>query len=165
MFAIARIKKHKRQDLRKVQGHNWREHDIKNCDPEGFFTKLKGDDNLTIEELLDYKLRELGITKIRKDATVVVELMLSASPEYFRPDNPDKWGTYDKDKLRKWVDCCNDFLKNTYGDNVIEATLHCDEATPHMHISVVPALCKTKHSGRGLLMRNLQCRKAIPQQN
>ncbi len=84
------------------------------------------------------RLKEAGIEKIRKNGVIAVDFVLTASPEYFRPDNPDKAGYWDNEKLEKWKEKTVDFLKQEYGKNMVSAILHLDEATPHIHAYMVP---------------------------
>lgn len=76
--------------------------------------------------------------KIRKDAVRSIELVLSASPEYFRPKNPGKTGTWEEDKLKEWLRSSMKYLMKRFGNNLLEVHLHLDEATPHLHCVVVP---------------------------
>ena len=76
--------------------------------------------------------------KIRTDAVHCVEILLTASPEYFRPDDPSKYGDYQADKLADWTAATVKWLKQEYGDKIVRAELHLDEATPHIHAYLVP---------------------------
>lgn len=67
---------------------------------------------------------------IRKDAVYAEELVLSASPEFFK----------DQDVVKKWAAKQVDFLKKEYGANCVNAVLHLDESTPHIHAFVVPII-------------------------
>jgi hypothetical protein len=58
--------------------------------------------------------------------------MLSGSPE-------DMKRIQDDGKLDEWCRDNIDWRKKTYGEeNVVAATLHLDEQTPHIHASVIP---------------------------
>lgn len=42
-------------------------------------------------------------------------------------------------RLSEWCEASMDWLRNTFGaDNVVAATLHADEETPHIHATIVP---------------------------
>jgi hypothetical protein len=61
----------------------------------------------------------------------MVEHLLTASPEYFE-------GLHDAERWT-WAKKSLQWAKQRYGeDNVVSATLHLDEKTPHLHIAVVP---------------------------
>ena len=80
----------------------------------------------------------LPVRKQRKDAVHAVEIILSASPEYFRPENPRAAGKWRADRLKAWQDLSFSWLGDKYGDRLIDARLHLDEATPHIQAIVVP---------------------------
>lgn len=143
-FAIARISKQKSSSLGAVNNHNMRLKDTPNANPDGIFKRLVGDANASTSDLVYKRLNQAGVTKHRKDAVVAVELVLTASPEYFRPNNPAEYGSYDNDRLKAWLAQTNTFLKSKYSGLVVEATLHLDEATPHMHVIIVPLIKKER---------------------
>lgn len=77
------------------------------------------------------RLRELLPVKRRKDAVLCVEYMMSASPEWWKAATADKQKAF-FDRSLKW-------LEDKFGaENVIVATVHRDETTPHMTAYVVP---------------------------
>lgn len=101
---------------------------------------------------------------VRKDAVKAIEMVFSASPEYFYDFKAagitkDKWEsttysdknylsmvhrakeTLDKKKLDEWVNNTTKWLKEQVGeDKIVSVTLHMDEKTPHIHAIVVPAV-------------------------
>jgi len=66
-----------------------------------------------------------------------VQMVLSASPEYFRDDEmgPGEWS---QDKLDVWLAVTMTWLKAEYGDDLAHVSLHLDEDTPHLHVLVIP---------------------------
>ena len=46
------------------------------------------------QRLSDTVRQRIGEPTIRQNAVLWVEMLLTASPEYFRPDEPDKAGNY-----------------------------------------------------------------------
>lgn len=80
------------------------------------------------------KMRNLLPEKRRKDAVLAIEYVFSASPDWWKnamPAHQKEW----KEKSLEW-------LQNKYGaENVIAASMHYDEKTPHLSAFVVP---KTK---------------------
>jgi hypothetical protein len=147
MHAIIRIKKHKKQSLGSVDSHNRRLTFTPNANPDGTFIRMAGNENKSLSDVVCSHIENKGIKKHRKDAVVAVEVMLTASPEYFRPPESaisGKYGLYDKDKLKRWVHSSVGFLSDKYGENLVDYVLHLDEATPHIHAIVVPALNKEK---------------------
>ena len=67
-----------------------------------------------------------------------LRIVLSASPEYFRPDDPGAVGTWDEDRLAAWKEATMNQLRAEHGDDLIFAELHLDEDTPHIHAVVAP---------------------------
>lgn len=138
-FAVCRIKKLKSSDLANVGGHNMRTMDVPHRNEDGQFYRLGFDKNKTTEELVNEKLEKFVDKKIRKDAVVAVELVLSATPDYFRPKDPSKWGQYEKEKVKVWQEKTIDFIRKKYKDSrIADICVHLDEATPHMHVVLVP---------------------------
>jgi len=72
------------------------------------------------------------VPKFRKDAIRAVEIVLTASPEFFKPSAKDS-------DLRAWRIASIAWLRETWGaDNVVSAVLHLDESTPHIQALLVP---------------------------
>lgn len=92
----------------------------------------------------------IGTQRIRKNAVLGVEMLLSASPEYFRPGQTEKAGEYDAHRLNSWVEASTHWLKERYGSRVVKALLHLDEATPHIHALLVPLDDRGKLNCRAL---------------
>jgi chaperonin cofactor prefoldin len=103
-------------------------------------TLIHNDDrDLPLSEVVHNKIHSVHQNrKIRTDAVYAVEILLTASPEYFRPDDPSKYGEYQPDKLDGWMAASQKWLRDEYGDRIVRAELHLDEATPHIHAYLVP---------------------------
>ena len=71
-----------------------------------------------------------------------LRIVLSASPEYFRPNDPAAVGTWDEDRLAAWKEATMNQLKAEHGADLIFAELHLDEDTPHIHAVVAPTYLK-----------------------
>lgn len=84
-------------------------------------------------EAIQHRLNTAGLKrKIGKNQVQVIRFMLSGSPE-------DMQRIQEEGKLHDWCRDNVNWLKKTYGEeNVVAATLHMDESTPHIHASVVP---------------------------
>lgn len=136
-FGIIRIQKLKSwADLAGSASHTSRDRETPNADPNIKNIKLVGcSDPLSLETLVRNKI---GNQTIRKNAVLAVELLLSASPEYFRPDNSANAGMYDEERLEKWKTTSVNWLLSQYGDRIVSAELHLDESTPHIHAYLVP---------------------------
>ncbi|AUB44434.1 DNA primase (plasmid) [Nostoc flagelliforme CCNUN1] len=140
-YAIARLKKLKRGNISGSASHTARERETPNADPTQknirFIGSLSPEERL--EDLVLAKIAEHEQKrKIRTDAVYCVELLLSASPSYFRPDCPTNAGYYEQQKLDDWVEATHQWLADEYGSRIVRAELHLDEATPHIHAYFVP---------------------------
>lgn len=86
-------------------------------------------------EAIQHSLDNAGLTrKVGKNQVKVIRFMLSGSSEDM--ERIEKEG-----KLDDWCRDNIEWLETTYGkDNVVAATLHMDETTPHIHASIVPVV-------------------------
>lgn len=64
--------------------------------------------------------------KRRKDAVLAMEFVLTASPEWFAKATPEEYTAW-KAKNVTWI-------QQELGDNFVQAVLHEDELTPHIHV-------------------------------
>ena len=95
-------------------------------------------------------VERIGEQKIRKNAVLAVEMLLTASPEYFRPEEPERAGYYEPEKLVEWQQTVRTWLNDEYGDRIVRAELHLDESTPHIHAYLVPLDERGKLNCRGI---------------
>jgi Plasmid recombination enzyme len=142
-YAVARIAKLKQSNLGGSGMHVSRSRDTPNAD----LSKLEENQTLIHNDDRDSPLSEVVHNKIhlveqrrkiRPDAVYAVEILLTASPEYFRPNDPSKYGDYQVDRLDSWAKASKDWLQQEYRDKIVRAELHLDEATPHIHAYLVP---------------------------
>lgn len=84
-------------------------------------------------EAIQHRLDTAGLKRqIGKNQVKVIRVMISGSPE-------DMKRIESEGKLDDWCRDNMDYLKKTFGeDNLVAATLHMDETTPHIHASIVP---------------------------
>lgn len=147
-YAICRIQKIKSWgELGSSSKHTERTRETLNADPDITNIRLIGANDKSLKELF---FEKVGAQKYRCDAVLLVEILLSASPEYFRPDNPDVAGAYIPQRLEDFVDVCQTWLLDRYHDMVVRAELHVDESTPHIHAYIVPLNHIGKLSARSL---------------
>lgn len=129
-YAILRIGKIKMSNVNAVAFHNLRLSEVPNADPSLSHKNqvligsrdLKGD--------LKKHLALNGIEKFRKDATVLADMILTASPEFFERAN-----AFEKDD---WLRANVAFLKERYGQDLIHVVSHADEKTFHLHAQICP---------------------------
>ncbi|VEP12907.1 Plasmid recombination protein [Hyella patelloides LEGE 07179] len=149
--AIARISKLKSGNIASNEQHTKRVREVPNADPEINNIRIVGQPETKDSPNLETLVRQrIGDQTIRKNAVLCVEMLLTASPEYFRPDEPSKAGYYQPQRLEDFKEAVHQWLDNQYGDRIIRAELHKDEATPHIHAYLVPLDERGKLNCRGL---------------
>lgn len=138
-YAILRHGKIKAPLMGAAVAHNNRTSKLEKCNIDATLTplnqvlKMEG----TVAERLANKLKTLT-TKVRKDAVVAVELMLSASPEWFDGLTKDRAALHQHPKFRQWANNAMKWARQEFGQNIIDVALHMDESSPHMHVLAVP---------------------------
>jgi Plasmid recombination enzyme len=142
-FAIARIAKLKQGNIASSGMHVARRRVTPNADKSRLDNNQtlihNNDRHLPLHEVVNAKIHSTPqLRKIRTDAVYAVEMLLTASPEYFRPDDPSKYGDYQPERVEQWSDATIKWLTKEYGDRIVRASLHLDEATPHIHAYLVP---------------------------
>ena len=97
--------------------------------------KLEHDERMKTER--EDRKRTYSQMLDRSKNVVADEMIFTASPGFFK-------GLKNKD-IKKWADTCMEFVYQDLGykkEQVLHATLHMDEKTPHIHCVVIPLLKK-----------------------
>lgn len=119
--------------------HCYRERETHNADQE----RTPDNQHLgakTTDEAMG-KLREMLPEKRRKDAVLAVEYVMTASPEWFAKATPEQEKALFQRSLQ--------WLADKYGaDRIITASIHRDEATPHLSAFVVPLTADKRLSAK-----------------
>lgn len=127
-FAIFRVGEKKFKSINQIKGyqrHMNREMQVFNADPNSENVPLIDNGDIT-KDAENY----IQNIKLRKNAVLARELLLTASPEWFK----DKTQA----TIDKWVDVNVKWLREEFGDNIRHLVLHRDETTLHMHGLVIP---------------------------
>lgn len=159
-FIICNMRKFKGADIKGLQIHNQREKES-HTNPDIDRNRAHLNYDLLHDQRVDYKaLINEHIEKnveteraIRKDAVRCCSFMISASPEFFEKLSPEREKEFFKSNLA--------FLQERYGkENVMYASVHKDEKTPHMHVGLVPITKEKKLSAKQIFnkveMKQLQ---------
>lgn len=142
MNGIMRVEKRKMQAAGGIHAENNREADkqkdfvASDIDWERTNNNIRLIDSQNLQADIKKVLHEHGIDKWRKDAVTFLDGLYTASSEFFEGKPQEEIVQYFED--------CLDFHKQTYGDYVVNAVIHLDEATPHMHVQSVPLVAKNK---------------------
>jgi Plasmid recombination enzyme/Protein of unknown function (DUF3991)/Toprim-like len=149
--AIARIAKLKSGNVGASGQHTRRAHQTPNANPEIANIRFIGQpDSANLPSLETIVRERIGQQTIRKNAVLCVEMLLTASPEYFRPDDPSLAGFYEPERLADFQQAVHNWLNTEYGDRIVRAELHLDESTPHVHAYFVPLDERGKLNCRGI---------------
>ncbi len=137
-YAILRHGKIKAPHLAPAVAHNHRTSRVEKLNIDSTRTSLNQVLQLggTPAELVAAKLKHLS--KVRKDAVVAVELVLSASPEWFDGLTKDRAALHKHPKFREWANASMAWARSEFGSNILDVALHMDESSPHMHVLAVP---------------------------
>lgn len=135
-FAVVHMMKIKAGGVRGIQSHNNREKPSRtnpDIDPS------RSNENVHIFHSSNYHQHIKGVidnfateTKtVRKDAVVLCNFIVTSDEKTMKAMSPAEQTQFFEDST-KWF--CN-----RYGaENIVNATVHYDETTPHIHIGVVP---------------------------
>lgn len=94
-------------------------------------------------EAIEHRIATAGIyRKVAKNQVKALRFILSGSHE-------DMLRLESEGRLDEWYDSTMQWLYATFGkDNVVAATLHADEETPHIHATVVPIVCGERRKAK-----------------
>lgn len=118
-----------------IQSHNNRERESR-TNPD--IDREKSQDNYSLVECSNYRkavtanINDLNLKKaVRKDAVLACSFVVTSSQDFFAGKSPEETKAFFADSVR--------FFQDRYGEkNVISATVHMDETTPHMHLILTP---------------------------
>ncbi|MFS1473613.1 MobV family relaxase [Vibrio lentus] len=125
-------------NVRSAGAHQYRHHaDTPNADPSKKIRNrgFVGTHNLGAD--VQAKLDELD-KQPRKNAVLCIDGLLTLSPEALEG----------KENLNKWYVGAQEWLKETYGDNLVNAVVHLDESSPHIHFTIIPMSKNDKGENR-----------------
>ena len=135
-YAVVHMMKIKSGAVGGIQSHNNREHEPK-TNPD--VDMSRSEDNYDLIPCDNYKrsikekLSNLveSSRAVRKDAVVVCNFIVTSDNETMEALGADRQREFFRDSV-KW-------FSDRYGaDRVLNATVHMDETTPHLHIGVMP---------------------------
>ncbi|MDD4494662.1 MAG: MobV family relaxase [Eubacteriales bacterium] len=134
-YAILRFQKKKSGGVTASYAHNERKKEAYKSNPDIDTSRKEENYHLVLPKqtyLREAKrLIALAGCRTRKDSTVMVETLITASPEFMNTLPPSEQREYFQRAL--------DFLSNKIDrNNIISATIHMDEKTPHMHLVFCP---------------------------
>ena len=147
-YAILRFAKYKGPTLSRIEAHNERTKEAYASNPDidtersklNFHpVKPKG----KYRQVSDQIIRE-SRCRVRKDSVTAVEVLITASPEFFEGKKPRE--------VKEFFDHALEFMKSKQdAATYISAVVHVDEKTPHMHLIFVPLTPDNRLSAKEII--------------
>ena len=134
-YAIMRFAKYKGPEITNIEAHNERRKEKYASNPDIDLSRSKQNFHL-IDPPQRYRAeaeRQISATgcRTRKDSVRLVEVLFTATPEFFQGKKLPEIRQYFEEALH--------FLEQYQAkETIISAVVHMDEKTPHMHLSFVP---------------------------
>lgn len=150
-YAVVHMMKIKSGAVGGIQSHNNREHEPK-TNPD--VDMSRSEDNYDLIPCDNYKrsikekLSNLveSSRAVRKDAVVVCNFIVTSDNETMDALGADRQREFFQDSV-KW-------FSDRYGaDRVLNATVHMDETTPHLHIGVMPITQDSRLSAKAIFTK------------
>ena len=148
-YAILRFQKRKAGGVAACERHNERKKEAYKSNPDIDVGRSKDNYHLvkppryTYKKEINQMVKEAGC-KVRKDSVMMVETLITASPEFMNSLPPEEQKAYFQTAL--------DFISERVGkQNILSAVVHMDEKTPHMHLCFVPLTPDNKLSAKSIL--------------
>ena len=134
-YAILRFAKYKGPTVSRIEAHNERTKETYASNRDIKTELSKHNFHLVVpngkyRDISNRIIREAGC-RVRKDSVTAVEVLITASPEFFEKKNPKE--------VKEFFEYAVEFMKSKQNpDTYISAVVHVDEKTPHMHLCFVP---------------------------
>lgn len=159
-YSICRIAKIKATGVTGIQIHDRREKDgISHTNEDIDWTKTSENIDLLEQQerfrtVVNNRIAELELKRApRSDANVMCQCLVTSDKTFFDKMSREEQTEYFKKSF--------EFIKERYGEkNLVSATIHYDERTPHMHVNFVPVTSDGRLSAKDLFspksLRELQ---------
>ena len=134
-YAILRFAKYKGPTVSRIEAHNERTKESYASNPDIKTELSKHNFHPMVpqgkyRDVTNQIIRNTGC-RVRKDSVTAVEVLITASPEFFEGKN--------RKEIREFFAYAVEFMKSKQREETyISAVVHVDEKTPHMHLCFVP---------------------------
>ena len=139
-YAVLRVDRRKAKGMAAIaasSAHTMREKPTPNADPDGAAPLvLYLADGRTPYQAARHLLE--GAERRNRDTVLCREIVLSASPSYFRPGRESMGGVFDLDKVKAWAVASLAWAKRQWPDQLASFVIHTDEQNVHAHLLVIP---------------------------
>ena len=171
-YAVVRVQKFTAGSVKGIEIHDRREkenisHTNKDIDWERskYNYDIHYDQNENFSRAIKNRIDSLNLQKaVRKDAIVMAQVLVTSDSEFFQElEYADSTYNFDYEMMttihnrnttQDFFQNSYDFLADRYGEeNIISATVHMDERTPHMHFNFVPVTEDDRLSAKSVFTR------------
>ena len=139
-YAVLRVDRRKAKAMAAIaasSAHTMREKPTPNADPEGAAPVVMHlAHGRTPYQAARYLLE--GAERRNRDTVLCREIVLSASPSYFRPGQESMGGVFDVGKMKAWAAASLAWAKRQWPDQLASFVIHTDEQNIHAHLLVIP---------------------------
>lgn len=166
MYQIVRIKQIKKSGINAIGGEEWREN---GCRRSPNLDERRTHLNAALIEKSEKTLYRTWKKNVedrklkcpaKREAYVMDQAVITASPEFFEGMGWDREAaaSWDQEKIpariREFFNDVLTFMTSFVGkENLLSATVHYDETTPHIHIDYVPAI-DGKHKRKDVYLKD-----------
>lgn len=148
-YAILRFQKKKAGAVAACERHNERKKGAYKSNPDIDMERSKDNYHIlpppprTYKQEINRRVKAAGC-KVRRDSVMMVETLITASPEFMK--------SLPEAEQREYFKRAFDFIAERIGrDNIISAIVHMDEKTPHLHLTFVPITEDRRLSAKSFL--------------
>nr|WP_318686753.1 MobV family relaxase [uncultured Acetatifactor sp.] len=148
-YAILRFQKRKAGSVAACERHNERKKEAYKSNPDIEVERSKDNYHLvpppryTYKKEINRRIAEAGC-KVRRDSVMMVETLITASPEFMN--------SLPKAEQTEYFMRALNFISERVGkQNILSAVVHMDEKTPHMHLCFVPITPEGRLSAKAFL--------------
>ena len=147
-YAIMRFAKYKGPEITNIEAHNERRKENYASNPDIDLSRSKYNFHL-IEPSGRYRAeaeRQISAAgcRTRKDSIRVVEVLFTATPDFFKEKNRAEVKAF-------FTEALYFFEKQQAKETILSAVVHMDEKTPHMHLSFVPLTADGRLSAKDIV--------------
>jgi hypothetical protein len=139
-YAVLRVDRRKAKAMAAIaasSAHTMREKPTPNADPDGAAPVVMHlADGKTPYQAARHLLE--GAERRNRDTVLCREIVLSASPSYFRPGRESMGGVFDMGRMKAWAAASLAWAKRQWPDQLASFVVHTDEMNIHAHLLVVP---------------------------
>src|SRR5450830_470813 len=139
-YAVLRVDRRKAKAMAAIaasSAHTMREKPTPNADPDGAAPVVM---HLAYGRTPYQAARHLldGAERRNRDTVLCREIVLSASPSYFRPGRESMGGVFVPDRVKAWTVAALAWAKRQWPDQLASFVIHTDEQNIHAHLLVIP---------------------------